>query len=405
MENALAQRIELFSQLMECGAGLSYWKLDPELNLIESDHPAPEGIYNIFAAGDCFLYLQEYVKAQNPNPVMLSNPLGMSWIATNEISGENVCRVHMIGPAFTEELSSGTLQQYLRQKKYPQSFVDQLLEQINALPVISAVSWLQFGIMLHYTITGEKAQFSDFLYQTEHSTQLSTPSDVTPSIPKNSTWLSEQAAMQMIEDGRLEYQNAFSKLSESANTMSYMGGQGVDRNARNSIISFITLSTRAAIRGGLDPETAYTIGLRYIQNVETASSMPELMHINNTMYNDFVQRVHKIKAASGVSSVVHACCNYIDLHLSEKISIQQLADQSGYSASRLAQKFKTETGKSIAQYTKERRVEQAKRLLNATSQSIQEISDALGFCNTSYFVETFRSVAGMTPGEYRNQRA
>ena len=404
MENALAQRIEFFAQLMECSAHLSYWKLDPELNLIESDDPMSEAIYNIFTMGNCYAYLKEYVKAQNTSPVVLSNPMGMSWIATNEISGENVCRVHMIGPAFTQEVSASALQHYLTQKKYPAAFVEKLIDQINAVPVISAVNWLQFGTMLHYTITSEKVQFSDFVYQVDHSAHLSIQDYQTAATPKNATWLSEQTAMQMIEEGRLEYQNAFSKLSESSSTMVHMGGQGIDRNARNSIISFITISTRAAIRGGLDPETAYTIGLRYMQNVETAASMSELLHINNTMYNDFVQRVDKIKTARGISPTVHACCSYIDLHVSEKITLQQLADQSGYSVSRLAQKFKSETGKSIAQYTKERRVEQAKRLLNATTQSIQEIGDSLGFCNTSYFVETFRSLTGMTPGEYRSQK-
>ena len=69
-----------------------------------------------------------------------------------------------------------------------------------------------------------------------------------------------------------------------------------------------------------------------------------------------------------------------------------------------SQKFKKETGRNITQYIKERKIERAKMLLISSKQSIQEISDSLGFCNHSYFSETFRQVTGMTPGEFREAK-
>ena len=149
MKSQLSLKLDFFSDLMQCSANLSYWELDSELNLILCNNPDAESLYNIFSTGSCFSYLKEYIQIPNPNPVLLSNPLGMSWIATSETNEDNVCRVHMIGPAFTEELSYDTLQRYLWQKKYPKIFVDQLMNQVNKIPIIFTTSWLQFGTMLH----------------------------------------------------------------------------------------------------------------------------------------------------------------------------------------------------------------------------------------------------------------
>ncbi len=56
---------------------------------------------------------------------------------------------------------------------------------------------------------------------------------------------------------------------------------------------------------------------------------------------------------------------------------------------------------TVAQYIRQKRVEQAKLLLRSSHQSIAAIADALGFCNSSHFSDAFRSITGMTPNEYR----
>ena len=91
------------------------------------------------------------------------------------------------------------------------------------------------------------------------------------------------------------------------------------------------------------------------------------------MYDDFIQRVHKIKQAEHISSAVHSCCNYIDLHLGEKLSLKTISTDTGYDEYYLAQKFK-KMGITISQYIKKKRVECAKVLLQSTTKSIQETS-------------------------------
>lgn len=55
------------------------------------------------------------------------------------------------------------------------------------------------------------------------------------------------------------------------------------------------------------------------------------------------------------------------------------------------------------EYLKEYRLRQAKRLLLETGDSILEICMQVGFESPSYFIQQFRFLYGMTPGEYRKQ--
>jgi AraC-like DNA-binding protein len=401
MDGRSVNRMEFFSELISCGANLSYWQLDPDLKLVESTALNADTLYAYFTMSECYDFLKSYVASKTEGPVVLTAAIGLCWIASLEISSGNVCRVHMIGPAFTEEISVENIRHMFYKKKYPETMVREFLEQMNALPLIPLTTWLQYGTMLHYTVSGERVHFSDFNYQVAKRQEDVHSAALGLSGSKTSAWLAEQHAMQMIEEGCLDYQAASQKLSEFSAYLPSMTGHLAE--TKRSSQFYTTLCTRAAVRGGLDPETALTVGDRYIESIDGAASPTEVMQINSAMYDDFVRRVHKLKEQSGVSTTVQACCNYIVLHISDKLTLNLLSEKFGYSPSRLAQKFKIEVGCSVPQYIKEKRIERARQMLYATQKSVQEIGDELGFCNTSYFVETFRGVVGMTPGEFRGK--
>lgn len=401
----LSRKMEYFSQLLLCGQPLYYWEFDTELQLIKTSCPSAQIIHSFLTLGGCQDYLSDYLSGNQPKPLILSDSLGLSWIAAFECVSGVICRVHMIGPTFTSDVSYGQLEQQLFGSEYSQFLRQQFLNQIKILPVTPMSSWLNYGLMLHFSVTGERVEISDYNYQTGNTGADALQLDKSPQMPKGGTWLAEQTAMQMIEEGCLDYQKALSRLSMSASAGLSLQTGVPERKMKNSVISFITLATRAAIRGGLDVETAYFIGENYTKNVESMTTMTELMRLNATMYDDFVRRVHKARTSAGISPAIQACCNYIDLHLSEKITLKDLAAEAGYAEYYLAQKFKKEMKMTLTQYIKDQKIRRAMLLLRSTRQSIQDISDTLGFCNPSYFAETFRLHTGMSPGEYRDNGA
>lgn len=401
MEYTLSQKLHFFSELIGCGQEVYFWEFAPDIQLISTNCPDTDLFRYCIALDGSEEHLRQYVASAGTRPLLLSNQIGLNWIASLELASGMVSRVYLIGPVFTSDTSYQTLEKQLRFTQYPREMITLFLKQLQNLPVILLSSWMQYGLMLHYCVTGEKLDISDYNYQIEESLPQQETMEENIQPVKGGTWLAEQTAMQMIEEGRLDYQKAFNQLSMSSSMLFPAAAPTSIRDEKNYMISFVTLATRAAIRGGLNAETAYFIGNHYMHNVENASSLTELIRLNNTMFADFVKRVHKVRGNHPVSDGIQSCLHYIDLHLSDDLTMKVLAKEAGYSEYYLASKFRKEMGVSVGDYIKTRRIEQAKLLLRSTRENIQEISDSLGFCNPSYFSTVFRSVAGCTPAAYR----
>ena len=125
--------------------------------------------------------------------------------------------------------------------------------------------------------------------------------------------------------------------------------------------------------------------------------------MNYTMIDDFVHRVHKCRVDPDVSKQIRQCCDYIETHTEEKLTIAALAAQIGYTEYYLSRKFKTEMHIALNDYIKIARIERAKFLLKTTEESIQSLAFRLNFCSRSHFGEVFRKIVGCSPMEYRNQ--
>jgi AraC family transcriptional regulator len=92
---------------------------------------------------------------------------------------------------------------------------------------------------------------------------------------------------------------------------------------------------------------------------------------------------------------------YIDTHLDNGLSLEQMAQLTGYSAFHFARLFKTATGRSPHQYVIERRVARAQELLRHSKLPKADIAYEVGFSSQSHFVTAFKKAVGVTPGVYR----
>ncbi len=402
METSVLQRFLFFSDLIACGQPLYSWELDPSLQVVYSNCPNQELLYSLLALDGSMDLIGQYMAHKETAPLVLSNEIALSWIAAFEQAEGIYHRVYLVGPVYNSDVSVSALEQALMKKRFPREVITNLSTSMQELPVIPYASWAHYALMLHYAVTGERIEYSDLHYPPEIPTTEFSAEDTT-CLPKNSTWLAEQAAMQMITKGQLDYKKGFSRL---LNATSYANGTDLTTSLwkmKAYVISFITLCTRAAIAGGMRPETAYYLGEKYIDDAATANSLAEFSRINVTAYEDFIKRVHKLHAAQGRSQAIRDCCDYIDQHLSEKITISQLAQATGYSESHLTRKFKKEMNCTLSSFVQTQRIEHAKRLLRSGNQPIQEIGESLGFCNTSYFCSVFQEFTGKTPKEYRDE--
>ena len=93
--------------------------------------------------------------------------------------------------------------------------------------------------------------------------------------------------------------------------------------------------------------------------------------------------------------------DYVERHLSEEISLDDLAGIAHLEKTYLITKFKEIWGLSPMKYVNTMRIERAKALLCRSDKSITEIAYETGFGSIHYFSRYFKETVGMTPNEYR----
>lgn len=94
---------------------------------------------------------------------------------------------------------------------------------------------------------------------------------------------------------------------------------------------------------------------------------------------------------------------YIDSHLSEKLSLKLLSDKFFVSEKTLVCNFRKSFGATPSQYIKDKRLSNAAELLLQSDMGIKEIGEKLGFCAVAYFSNEFCAKYGVRPMEYRKR--
>ena len=94
---------------------------------------------------------------------------------------------------------------------------------------------------------------------------------------------------------------------------------------------------------------------------------------------------------------------YIISNIAEHLSLQQIADKFNYSTAYVNRILKRDTGCSVIQFIKQKRVTLAKALLFLDDMTIEDVSVAVGYESLSYFCRVFRQVEGTSPSEYREK--
>jgi len=116
---------------------------------------------------------------------------------------------------------------------------------------------------------------------------------------------------------------------------------------------------------------------------------------------------HLIQASSQISylSPIEQAIKYIKIHYKESLSLRAVAEYVHLNPNYLSVLFKEEMGITFSEYVTRSKIQEAKRLLVTTRLSINEISEAVGYQTTKYFIKIFKEYVGVTPAKYRKQIA
>lgn len=97
--------------------------------------------------------------------------------------------------------------------------------------------------------------------------------------------------------------------------------------------------------------------------------------------------------------------DYIESHLTEKITGSELAKLIDVSVGQLFRAFKVSVGVTPFYYIAQRRVELSCRIMKTSDEPLSQVAIACGLCDQSHFCRVFRRATGLSPAAWRRANA
>src|SRR5688572_33018754 len=94
---------------------------------------------------------------------------------------------------------------------------------------------------------------------------------------------------------------------------------------------------------------------------------------------------------------------YIEQNLHEKISVEDLSAKFAIGRRNFDQRFIKATGNTPLEYSQRVKIESAKKALETSRKTINEVMFDVGYSDAKAFREVFRKITGMSPLEYRSR--
>ncbi len=217
----------------------------------------------------------------------------------------------------------------------------------------------------------------------------------------------EQREMFSIETGNMEM---LKSCWENIQPTSYgKFAENRIRNIKNLCIVLVAFASRAAIRGGIHPEIAFSLCDSYVQEIENCSDgaiLVELAHRAECRYTELVieaKKMKKIEQKLKPSMHIEQCKKYIFSHLHGQLTVQEIAEALHLNANYLSGLFKKHEDQTILQYILAEKVKLAQNMLVYSNYTYGEIANYLGFSSQSHLGTHFKKITQMTLGEYRSR--
>ena len=139
---------------------------------------------------------------------------------------------------------------------------------------------------------------------------------------------------------------------------------------------------------------------QYVYGIRNALSLSILQRaveqpVSEAM-ESLIQRVDQQKTKPVRSAMV-----YVEENYQNPMRLEDVAAYVNLNPVYFSNIFKRETGENFTDYLTKYRMEEAKRLLRDTGNTIREIAEQTGYTDTRYFSKLFKKVVGIKPSEYR----
>lgn len=337
-----------------------------------------------------------YTEALDPGEGQASYVITDEFLFCGKIIQRETSAILLVGPAAEYPLSAEIKKRITDDMGLHRNQALSLQETLSTLPIMQLSQFLQQLSFLNYVINeNENIQRNSIV-----------PAEIPGSgrqmsiADTHNTQELENQMFACIEFGKLELMQS---LLEAATKYPYTTGiMSTDslRAYKKTFVTSTSLSSRAAVKGGLDYGLAMQISDDYLQQIELIQTFEEFYQLWTKMLLDYTTRTANLRLPHDASPLIRSVIQQINGQLHQKISVEQLACSQNVNRSYLSHQFKRETGKNLTDYIAEQKIDEAVRLMETTNMTLAEISFHLAFSSQSYFHATFKKIKGINPGKY-----
>ena len=317
----------------------------------------------------------------------------------------------LIGPAFTVPPDDQAVRSFMREHTIPGDAFENIKRAFDRIPAMTLQQFLYILRFLHYQINreliSEDVLLNSLLPESEGASRYShsrfyTDTKGVGDIVQSFTeaYRTEQMLLHLIDTGNLEELRQMAMNPDLP--LPDVGSTPMSQQKMAGII-VITVISRHVIRKGMDVNTAMRLSDLYLRGIESARNTKELTVLVNNAYADYSERLRALQIPSNSSPLIHKCVQYVQETINTPVSVSDVADFVGKSASYVSTRFKSEMGCTLSSFIIQSKIEEAKSLLQHTDMSIADISSYLCFSDQCYFHRAFRKVTGETPLEFRKK--
>lgn len=409
----------VLASFVYASAGVAMWCFGSAQNFYYSTCTEEEGFLNLLRMNGTLDRLFSRKKGWE-KPVMFSDELGVTWIAEHLYQEGVPSLLFLMGPFFLSETSLAVIENKLGQQEMPVFLKRQMMRLLGCLPVLYRPIVDQYINMLHFSLTAQPLGQKDIYYfgcmekettETELREQeiqqvikeTQSESHLQETVGTERARRGERMILQAVSEGNLNYKEVFQKdVVYGEDAFASKTGDSL-RDAKNTVLVFNALCSRAAMDGGLPAKLCKQMEDRNMAEIERCTTITELTLRNSEILYEYVKKVHDSKENPLISKPTLECCEYIKANVYRPITVEDIAHAMGYTTYYFTKKFYREMGIRVTDYIKQKRIEYAKLDLLTSSKSIQEISDSLHFNTHNYFSRVFKEVTGMSPVEFRKK--
>ncbi len=118
------------------------------------------------------------------------------------------------------------------------------------------------------------------------------------------------------------------------------------------------------------------------------------------IYLNIVLKKEMLSISTKGNPTVQKMIQHIEEHLSDELSLKELANALNLDEFYISHLFKKEMGTSVHKYVIKKRLNESKKLLEK-NYSIRELISLIGFKDESHFIQCFKKEYGFTPKQYK----